>query len=76
MILTRKEILDLAEFAGFEITDQSKMPEDFEIELTIENCPENGILDEDTNEREGYRYIAYFSEYIEEGCLGLGDKLF
>ena len=74
--LTVAEIIDLAEFAGCTIPrDELHMPDDMEAELTIAPCPAKGVLDEEDGSRSHYRHVAYFSDYPEEGCTGLGPDL-
>lgn len=74
--LTINEILDLAEFAGLSIKKES-MPDkdDLNSEISIINCPKDGVLDEDTGRKDYYKYVAYFSEYPEEGCMPLGESI-
>lgn len=65
--LTGKEIRDLAEFAGFDVTwDKENEALTMEIEYVVMECGKEGI--------EFYDHFAYLAEYPEEGCLPLGDK--
>lgn len=73
IVLTIKEICELCAFAGIEV-DKSKSifaddPEQIETEITISKT-------EKPNE-EGYStdHYAFFTEYPEEGCYPLGDKI-
>ena len=72
MSLTGKQIMELAEYAGFIIKPVSKEEDHLEVEITIQQDKE-GIK---INDEEGKTYnisncIAYFSEYPEEGCIDL-----
>ena len=72
MILTAKEIRDLATFCGFTV-DTCGI--DLDTEITIRPCPSSGIRDTTYGSRRHYKNIAYFTEYSDEGVLGLGDEL-
>ena len=72
MILTGKEIKDLAEFVGL-IVDKPMDPDILETEVCIQKCPAEGVHDDDKPRH--YRLIASLYEYPEEGCVGLGDEL-
>lgn len=76
MILTRKEIIDLAEFVGLEIGESYKEDNDNneDTEISIDICPKEGLIDDD-GDTTHYKHIAYFAEYPEEGCIGLGYKI-
>lgn len=72
--LTGKEIRDLAEFAGFDVTwDKENGALTMEIEYVVMECGKEGIENDD-GEREFYDHFAYLAEYPEEGCHPLGDK--
>lgn len=73
--LTGKEILDLAEFAGFTVEPPSE--DELESEITIAHCPENGLEDRDGAfvDRTTYNLIAYITDYPDEGSIGLGEPL-
>lgn len=76
--LTIAEIYDLACAAGFTINHSPAfMPDadEMETEITIEDCPKVGLLDDDNVSRLHYTRIAYFTEYPEEGSFGLGKEL-
>lgn len=71
-----RELIDLVALAGYD-TDTLHAQTDhdeYETAIVIEPCPAAGILNDD-NQPEHYRLIAYFEEYPEEGCLGLGEKI-
>ena len=73
--LTVREIYDLACAAGLTINHNPMfMPDDdeMEAELTIVECPKEGVLNDD-GKFEHYTYIAYLSEYPEEGSFSLGE---
>ena len=73
--LTAKEIRDLAGFAGFTINDRlSPQGDELETEFDIYECPKEGIKDDDGTV-EHYAHCAIISEYPEEGCCPLGDKI-
>lgn len=71
MALSILEIKDLAEFAGLEVKPPSSR-DDMEAEITITECPKEGIEDEGTQRH--FKHIAYFSEYPEEGAWPLGSE--
>jgi hypothetical protein len=75
MTLTVNEIQDLAMFAGIAL-DQSRRAdyEDGGASITIGPCPPKGVHDEDASKTRHYRAIAWFEEYPEEGCHGLGPE--
>lgn len=76
--LSVAEIYDLACMAGFTINHAPAfMPDadEMETEVTIEDCPASGLLDDDNVSRRHYSRIAYFTEYPEEGSFGLGKEL-
>lgn len=73
LILTIKEIKDLAEFAGLIIGNEGKSDlDDDDAEITIEDCPAAGLEDEDGKFTHS-RKIAYFTGYPEEGAFNLGE---
>lgn len=73
MILTVKEIVDLAQFAGLSVVVESINVEP-DTPITISECPQEGIFINDI-ERKRYKHIAYSTEYPDEGVYGLGDEL-
>lgn len=72
--LTGKDIKDVAEFAGLSITPHDYADE-YETEITIQRCPKSGIKNDDDGGVEFFEYVAYLSEYPEEGCVPLGDPV-
>lgn len=70
--LTVEEIYDLAMFAGLM---PNVFPSEADCEITIEKCPENGVLDDDGESQLFSKYIAYYTEYPEEGCFPLCDTV-
>ena len=70
MILTAKEIKDLAEFAGFYVAADDNI---LETEYVIEKCSPKGVSDDDGIIRH-YKHIAYLEEYPDEGVYPLGDE--
>lgn len=71
LVLTIDEIKSLAEFAGFNVSEQIS-EDDNETEITIETFPEKGIKDAGDKILVGFRHLAFFSEYPEEGAYPLG----
>lgn len=76
MILTIKEIRDLAEFCGLSVTPLGPHddPEEEDSEIQVAECTEHGVLDDDGKTRRFYDHVAWFHEYPEEGCCGLGPE--
>ena len=75
MILKIAEIKDLAEFCGLVLTKESKDDKDQDdTEVSIEDCPEGGIIDTDAAQVYHPDHVAYFSEYPEEGSMPLGNQ--
>lgn len=77
IILTVAEIIDLVACAGFTL-DPAQIAatdsDELETEITIEQCPTQGIADDDGMPRH-YEKIAYFTEYPEEGAIGIGKEV-
>jgi hypothetical protein len=74
--LNVNEILDLAIFAGIPIVESYKPTEDEgEETITIGECPEKGLFDEEAQFNRQYRFMAWLEEYPEEGSYGLGPEL-
>lgn len=73
LTLTGKEIKDLAEAVGLVIAPHDYTDE-LETEMTIIDCPSNGVLD-DGGKATHYKYVAYLTEYPEEGSFPLGDEI-
>lgn len=73
LTLTVAEIKDLAECAGLVLKFEPRS-DDLETEITIIDCPKDGLLDDD-NKPAHYAHIAYFSDYPDEGSYPLGDEL-
>ena len=74
MVLTAAEIRDLAELCWYSI-ENTEGPSDPETEYVIEDCPVQGILDDDQKRVLRYRHLAYLEEYPDEGVVGLGPEL-
>lgn len=73
--LNGKEIKDLAEFMGYTIDDKSVDEDQFETEIVIMEGSGIGLREDDKDETPRYYdHIAYFSEYPDEGSIGLGDE--
>jgi hypothetical protein len=70
--LNGKEIRELAEFVGLMIVDLDYSDE-LETEVTIAKCPSGGVCGDDGKYTK-YEYVAYLSEYPEEGVMPLGDE--
>jgi hypothetical protein len=78
LTLTIAQIIDLAAFAGLVFKEGCDPDDDaLETELTIQGCPAIGVLDDDDDSvtRRHYEHIAYFTEYPEEGWVGLGKEV-
>lgn len=73
LTLTGKEIKDLAELAGLAIAP-SDYTDMIETEIIVATCPTIGVLDDDGAVAH-YKYVAYLSEYPEEGVYPLGDEI-
>lgn len=71
--LTIEQIAELAEFAGLTVVWGVEI--DPETELTITECPPEGLL-EDEGDATGprYQYLAHVSEHPDEGSIGLGPE--
>lgn len=78
LTLTVEQIKDLAEFAGFTLHSRF-MPEEMVSEVVICECPANGVKCEgepsDPMAVAHYKHVAYFAEYPDEGCHGLGPEV-
>jgi hypothetical protein len=73
--LTVAQIKDLAEFAGLTLHSRFNPPRDeLDDEITIAACPESGTKDDEGNVKH-YAYVAYMTDYPEEGCFPLGDEI-
>lgn len=73
LTLTGKEIKDLAEAVGL-VIEPRNYTDELETEMTIIDCPANGVLDDDGKAMH-YEHVAYLSEYPEEGVFPLGDEV-
>ena len=71
--LTTLEIADLAKFAGLLCGLPNR--ESREDQVTIEPCPEDGLRDDDEGEIWSSSWIAYITEYPEEGSVTLGNTI-
>jgi hypothetical protein len=81
IILTVAEIIDLAEFAGLTLDKQMGLPDEDQLQTeitiapcSIAPCSKTGVLNGD-GVAEFYAHVAYFSEYPDEGFMGLGKQL-
>ena len=75
---TGAQIAELAEFAGFTIQEGSYDSDILDTEITIIESSKRPINDTDAHgvtHVRYYPYVAYLSEYIEEGCMPLGEEL-
>lgn len=77
--LTMQQIKELAEFAGMKVEAEGFDADDMETELTVRECPDSGIIncgeESDPDSVSHYAHIAYYTDYPEEGCIGLGPEL-
>lgn len=72
MILTAREIRDLAEVAGFSVEPLDADAE--QAEVVVIDCPVSGIQDDDGNPT-FFNHVAYFQGYPNEGAFPLGEQL-
>lgn len=71
VILSVKQIIELAEFAGLHI-DKDKLDEgEMETPIAIMKCPEDMRWEDEPNTV--YEYAAFYNEYPQEGIVPLGD---
>ena len=73
MILTGKEIRDLARFAGFDVGDEC-MGKDGLLDVEYEVYPDATLKEDDGTEK-SYAHAAFLAEYPDEGSYGLGDSI-
>lgn len=72
MILTGQEILDLARFAGFDISHPFLEVEYLEYEYTISDCPKDGVKADDGTV--GHcRYVVTCDGCEPDECQPIGD---
>ena len=74
MRLTGKEILDLAEYAGFSIEKSAIDDDVMEQEFCVSSCPEGGVLNEN-GVPEKYAHIVTCDGCDANECVPLGDVL-
>lgn len=80
LTLTVAEIRDLARFAGLSI-DETFGPSDDELEtlITVGLCPAEGMRNDgepsDPESVSHYKHMAYYTDYPDEGGIGLGDEI-
>lgn len=73
--LTINEIAVLARLAGLVVDDGGMSEDELMTEITIEDCPKEGITG-DTGEAHKYTgSIAYFTDLPEEGVMPLGELI-
>lgn len=75
LTLTVAEIKDLAEAAGL-VLDKAVTYDDDELDMEydIVACPKEGVRNDDGTP-EHYKYVAYISDYADEGSYPLGAAL-
>ena len=75
IVLTGQQIFELAEYAGFKV--QCSFDDNLLDETTVKHCPAKAINEtvDDITYSKFYNHIAYYTEYPEEGCLGLGAEI-
>lgn len=73
LILTVKQILELAEFAGIAI-DNDHLPDedDMDSEFTICEQTGSGLYSSEDNTVCECTHYVYIADYPEEGCIPLG----
>lgn len=76
LTITIRQLLDLVALAVYDTSTLHAQtePEEFDTELTIEPCPPKGLMD-DAGQAVYYNLIAYFTEYPDEGAIGLGEAV-
>lgn len=77
LTLTISDIVDLVALAGFTLDPAQLLatdPDELEQEITIAPCPAGGLRDDDDTPRH-YRHIAYYTDYPDEGAIGLGNPI-
>ena len=74
MILTGKEIKELAECAGFIISSNAFGEDDLEAEYSIDRCPEKGVMNDDGTV-EHYGYVVTCDGCEGNECTPLGDPI-
>ena len=72
LILTVREIKELAEFAGLSLHGDSNA-DDMDSEISITTEPMECI--DDNGKVERYAHVAHFADYPEEGCMPLGEPI-
>ena len=70
--LTGLDIRELANLAGYTIVDDDYADEDG-TEITIKTT--DGFLQADDGSHEYYPMIAYFTDYPDEGAIGIGELI-
>jgi hypothetical protein len=74
MILTGREIKDLAEYVGFDITPASVEDDVLEQEFSVSPCPETGVRDDDGVVHQ-YGYVVTCDGCDAGECIPLGDPV-
>ena len=72
VILTVKQIFDLAEFAGIPVDRNNYDKDSLDTPIAIMECPEGMKWEEEPYAH--YEYAAYYDEYPDEGMMPLGDR--
>ena len=72
VILSVKQIVELAEFAGVYIDRYKLSKDEMETPIAIMKCPEGMKWEDEPNAV--YEYAAYYDEYPQEGIVPLGDR--
>lgn len=78
MVLTMAEIRDMALFCGFTVDGngaETRDEEELATEYVIDDCPAQGVMDEDRMRPIHYKHVVYLEEYPEEDMMGLGPEL-
>lgn len=71
--LTCAEIVDLVKFCGLRLMEEPD-DEEKQTEITVESWPEKGVRDDDgVTLLPPHKYIAYYEDLPEEGCVPLGS---
>lgn len=74
MILTGREIKDLAEYAGFNLDDTKTDSDILEAEFSVLDCPKNGVMGDD-GKAEHYDHVVVCDGCDGNECSPLGEPI-
>ena len=76
MYLSGKEIMNLAEYAGFTVLPLGELDQDIlEQEFSIDECPESGVFDDDLKNAKHYAHVVTCDGCENNECSPLGDEI-